>query len=162
MKIYWVLIGLLLSACSSLQPVFKDTPITDITYGQSSDNLESYKNSVVRWGGVIVGVENTKNASLLQVIYYPLDYYGRPQLNEINKRYFVIHSKELLDRQDYTAEREITVLGVINGDTEQIIGNNKNIRVPLIDSTAIHLWPINYRNDYFGHCPSCYFRQLFW
>lgn len=162
MKLYWILIGLLLSSCANLQPIFKDAPVADITIEQANDNLESYKNTMVRWGGVIIGVKNTEEASLLQVIYYPLDYYGRPQSNEINTRHFVIHSKEHLNHKDYAVEREVTVLGVIEGNIEQIISNNKTNRVPLIKSTAIHLWPINYHNNYFSHCPSCYFRQLFW
>jgi outer membrane lipoprotein len=39
----------------------------------------------VRWGGVIIGVENEQNFSLVQVLYYPLNSNGRPQTDKQNK-----------------------------------------------------------------------------
>lgn len=162
MKLYLIFICLLLSACSSLPPVIKDARVTDITYDQASEDLDGYKNSLVRWGGVIVSVENNENSSLMRVMYYPLDNYDRPQLNEPSAGRFVIRSQEYLNPERYSVDREVTVLGVIDSDIGSTVGSNTRDWVPLIKSTAIHLWPINYRSNYYGNCRSCYFRQLFW
>ncbi len=162
MKRYLISIYLLLSACTGLPPAFDNVPATEVTYNQTREDLGSYYNTAVRWGGVVVGVENAENASLMEITHYPLDHYGRPQIDEISEGRFVIKSTELLDPETYTTEREIIVLGVINGDIEWTTSNKTRVFLPLINSTAIHLWPMNYRNNYYRHCPSCYFRQLFW
>jgi outer membrane lipoprotein len=106
-------------------------------------------------------VENNENFSLMQVLFYPLDYYGRPQINKPSAGHFVIKSAELLDSVDYALDREIVAVGAIDGEIVRTI-NNQSAWVPQITSMAIHLWPINYRGEYFGNCRSCYFRQLFW
>ena len=162
MKLYLISICLLLSACASLPPAFEEAPVTNVTYDQVREDLEGYNKTLVRWGGVIVDVDNVENASLMQVIHYPLDYYGRPQLSKPSEGRFVIKSAELLDPEAYAAERELIVLGVIAGEIERTMRNETRVWLPLINATAIHLWPINYRGDYYGNCPSCYFRQLFW
>ncbi len=164
MKLFLISICLLLSACTSLPPAFDNAPAAaaNVTYNQVHEDLAGYHNTTVRWGGVIVDVENIGGASLMEITYYPLDHYGRPQLDEASAGQFVIKSAELLDPNIYAAEREIIVLGVIDGDIERTSNNEARIFLPLINSTAIHLWRMNYRNNYYRHCPSCYFRQLFW
>lgn len=162
MKRYLILIYLLLSACAGLPSAFDNVPSTEVTYSQVREDLARYHNTLVRWGGVIVSVENSENVSLMEITHYPLDHYGRPQLDETSEGRFVIKSAELLDPVIYAAEREIIVLGVIEGDIERTSHHEARVFLPLINSTAIHLWPMNYRNNYYRHCPSCYFRQLFW
>ena len=161
MKLYLISICLLLSACTSLPPAFDNIPVTDMAYNQVREDLDDYRNTLVRWGGAIVDVENIGDASLMEITHYPLDHYGRPQLDEISEGHFVIKSTELLDPEIYAAEREIIVLGVIDGEIERTTNNETRILLPLINATAIHLWPINYRGNYYSHCPSCYFKQLF-
>ena len=162
MKFYLLSICLLLSACTSLPPAFDNAPATEVTYNQARKDLAGYHNTTVRWGGVIVDVENNENTSLVEISHYPLDHYGRPQLDKASDGHFVIKSTELLDPETYTAKREMIVLGVIDGDIERTTDKDTRVLLPLINSTAIHLWPMNYRNNYYSHCPSCYFRQLFW
>jgi len=119
MKLYLILICLLLSACASLPPAFDNAPTTDVTYSQVRDDLARYHNTLVRWGGVIVSVENIENISLMEITQYPLDHYGRPQPDETSEGRFIIKSTELLDPEIYAAEREIIVLGVIDGDIKR-------------------------------------------
>ncbi len=161
MKLYLIFIYILLSACSALPPAVKDAQVTEISYSQVSVDLDSYKNKSVRWGGVIVDVENDENFSLMQVLFYPLDYYGRPEIDKFSEGRFVIKSAKFLDPMVYTADREVIAVGVIDSEIERTV-DNKRSRMPLITSDAIHLWPINFRGNYFGNCRSCYFRQLFW
>ena len=162
MKLYLISICLLLSACASLPPTFDNAPATEVNYNQVREDLARHHNTLVRWGGVIVSTENIENISLMEITYYPLDHYGRPRLDETSDGRFVIKSAKALNPAIYATEREIIVLGVIDGDIKRAISNEKRAWMPLINSTAIHLWPINYRGNYYRHCPSCYFRQLFW
>lgn len=161
MKFYLILISLLLGACSILPPAFEDPQITNISYTKVSADIENYKKTMVRWGGVIVEVNNDKDFSWMEVTFYPLDYYGRPKIDKPSEGRFIIRSPEYLEPRDYAKNREIIVVGEIEGKTDGSV-NYKNPGLPLIKATAIHLWPINYRDNYYGHCRSCYFLQLFW
>jgi len=128
----------------------KDARVVDIPYALASQNIDSYKDVPVRWGGIIIDVENEENFSLVQALFYPLNYFGRPKLNGLYGGRFVIKSAEFLDPVIYANGREITVVGTLNGDIERTVGK-KVIRVPLILSTATHLWPKYYHNDYYGY-----------
>ncbi|MDQ3186067.1 MAG: Slp family lipoprotein, partial [Pseudomonadota bacterium] len=54
MRWYLLLTCLLLSACAGLPAAVKNVPVTDVSYSQASRNLSSYKETPVRWGGVII------------------------------------------------------------------------------------------------------------
>jgi outer membrane lipoprotein len=97
----------------------------------------------------------------MQVLYYPLDYYGRPDLDKPSEGQFVIKSTNFLDPKAYAVNRKISVVGKIDRETERVIDSN-NISIPLIISKGIYLWPMRYDGNYYRHCPSCYYRQLFW
>jgi len=161
MKFYILLISLLLSACSVLPSVFNDSRIKDVAYAQVLADADSYKNTMVRWGGVIIGLENKDNQSTLRVMFYPLDYYGRPDIDSSSEGYFVIKSPEPLDPNEYTEGRELVAVGVIEGTTVPSPGHD-GIGLPVIKASGIHLWSVAYRNNYYWHCPSCYFQQLYW
>lgn len=135
-----VLPCLLLGACVSLPQAMKDAHVVDVSYAQVSQNINSHIDVPVRWGGLIIDVENEENFSLVQVLFYPLNYSGRPQLDKPSGGRFVIKSTEFFDPIVYTNNKEITVVGTLNGDIERTVGK-RLIQIPLILSKAIHLWP---------------------
>ncbi len=161
MKPYLILIFIFLGACTSLPPAIEEAQVDDISYNQVSADLDRYKNAQVRWGGVIIGVENEETNSLMQVLFYPLDHYGRPQIDKPSAGHFVIKSTEFLDAEVYAMDREIVAVGTIDSEIARTF-DTQSTQVPQMSSTAIHLWPINYRGEYYGNCRSCYFKQLFW
>jgi len=150
MRRYLLLICLLLNACSNLPLAIKNPPQFDISYSQAVQKISNYKDAPVRWGGLIINVENEQNFSLVQVLYYPLDSGGKPQVDQPNEGRFIIKSPEFLDPAVYTVNTKITVAGTLAGDLERTIGK-KVMRLPLISATAIHLWPVYvYDNRYDG------------
>lgn len=149
MKPYLLLSCLLLGSCASMPQAMKDARVVDISYAQASQNIDSYKDAPVRWGGVIIDVENEENFSFVQALFYPLNYSGRPQLDELHGGRFVIKSTQFLDPVIYAKDRKITVVGTLNGEIERTVGK-RIIRIPLILSTATHLWP-KYQNNYYGY-----------
>lgn len=155
MKPYLFLLYLLLSACAGLPPAVKNTPALPISYYQASHNTNDYKDAPIRWGGVIINVENEAQFSLMQVLFYPLDNSGRPRLNQPAEGRFVVKNAEFLDPAIYTKDKEITVAGTIFGNIERTVGK-RIIRVPLISATAIHLWPItdgnNSDSNFYNYC----------
>jgi len=148
MKCNLIWLCLFLSACSSLPPVIEDAPEIDISYKQAQQNIASYKNAKVRWGGVIVDVENEQQFSLVQVLLYPLNGYGRPKLDKPNEGRFLIKRSDFLDPAVYKKDTELTVAGTLIEDAERKIGN-KTLRLPVIAADVIHLWQkFEPRNDY--------------
>ena len=141
---------LLLSACSNLPPAIENPPLYDISYSEATRNFAHYKDAPVRWGGVVIDVENEQNFSLVQLLYYPLNYYGRPQLDKPNEGRFLIKSPEFLDPAVYKKDTEITVAGMLKGDIERAVGN-KSLRLPMISAKVIHLWPANVPGNYYGY-----------
>jgi outer membrane lipoprotein len=153
MKWYLFIICILLNACSNLPKAIKDPPVNDISYTQAIQNINQYKNAPVRWGGTIVEVENEQNFTLVQVLYYPLDSDGEPEIDKSHGGRFVFKTSEFLDPAVYTKSSEITVAGTLIGDIERAIGN-KVMRMPLISATTIYRWPVyvyDSRYDGFGY-----------
>lgn len=157
MKRYLLTACLLLTACSTLPTAIKNPPQYDISYTQAIGNIGSYKNAPVRWGGIIVDVENEQNFSLVQVLYYPLSSNGQPQVDQSAEGRFVFRSPEFLDPAIYTKNTKVTVAGTLIGDIERTIGK-KVMRLPLISATTIYRWPVyvysNYYDDFgYGYNP---------
>jgi len=149
MRIYLYLSCLLLGACTSMPKAIQNMNVVDVTYSQASQNIDNYRNIPVRWGGIIIDVENEEDFSLVQVLFYPLNYSGRPQLNDPHGGRFVIKSTEFLDPVVYAKDKEISVVGTLDGDIQRTVGK-KIIRVPLIQSISAHLWPKR-QNNYYGY-----------
>lgn len=148
MKWYLLPICLLLNACSSLPPAIRNPPLYDISYTQAIQKIASYKDAPVRWGGVIIDVENEQNFSLVQVLSYPLDSEGEPETDQQAEGRFLIKSPEFLDPAVYTKDTKITVAGTLGGDMERTIGK-KVVRLPLVSASTIYLWPVYVYSPYY-------------
>ena len=149
-KLFLLLFCIFLGACTGLPQTMKNTNVENVTYAQDIQNIEAHNGSSVRWGGVIINVENKDSFSLIQTLFYPLDYSGKPQLDKTSQGRFVIKSTDFFDPMIYVTNRKITVVGTLNGDIERMVGE-RTIRVPLIQSSAIHLWPKDHFYDYNGY-----------
>lgn len=150
MKRYLLLICLWLSACTNLPKAIEEPPLYDISYTQVIQDIAKYKNAPVRWGGIIIDVENEQAFTLVQVLNYPLDSDGQPQTDQSNGGRFLFKTSEFLDPAVYSKNSKITVAGTLIGDIEHTIGK-KVMRSPLISASTIYLWPTySYSNYYDG------------
>ncbi|WP_440233669.1 Slp family lipoprotein, partial [Escherichia coli] len=66
MKRYCIILGLLLNGCTGLPTAIQNAPYMNLSYSQVSSDSNSFKDVPVRWGGVIISVENEAQASLMQ------------------------------------------------------------------------------------------------
>lgn len=150
MKYYFLLLCLLLSACSSLPPTIENPPAFDLAYSYATQDPARYKNMPVRWGGVIAEVDNEQNASLVQVLSYPLNSYGRPMLDEKPQGRFVVKSTQFLDPLVYSKNSEITIAGTLTGAIDRTIGK-KTMTLPLVSATTLYVWPVYTYSSYDGY-----------
>jgi len=143
MKWYLIWSCLFIGACTNLSQKSletADTNIKNITYAQVIMNKDNQNNTPVRLGGLIIDVENKENYSLVQALFFPLNRAGEPQLDKVSGGRFVIKSPDFFDPIIYNRNRKITVKGALKGEIERTVGE-RIIKVPLIESSAIHLWP---------------------
>jgi outer membrane lipoprotein len=152
MKTLLVFCILLLAACSNLPTAIQNAPSPDLSYQQAMQDIASHKNAPVRWGGVIVEVENEQDESLVQVLYYPLGSFGRPLTDQTYTGRFIIKSADFLDPAVYAKNARITVAGTLDGAMERTIGK-KTVRLPLVLASDIYQWPYYNPSDYgnFGY-----------
>jgi outer membrane lipoprotein len=139
---------LFLSACSGLPSNVREIPVEKVSITEASQNPDRYKGTSVRWGGLIIEVDTQENYTLVQVLSYPINYYGRPELTKPSDGRFVVKTSEFLDPAIYEKDREVTVVGVLDGDIVRSVGH-KTIQVPLLSTKAHYLWPVyQYQSGY--------------
>jgi len=137
----WLLltISLLISGCANIPTAIQNPPDYDISYTQAIQSINSFKGAPVRWGGLIVDVQNEQTFSQLQILYYPLNSYGRPVLESTPSGRFVVRSPTLFDPAIYTKNLEITLAGTLVGDIDVTI-DRKTLKLPQVSATTIQLW----------------------
>lgn len=149
MKPLLILICLLSAACSNLPPAIEDAPAFDLSYHQAIQGLSHYKNAPVRWGGTVIDVQNEQSYSLMQVLYYPVNSYGRPLLNEPSEGRFFVQTPEFLDPEVYSKDTEVTIAGSLTSGIDRTIGK-KSIQLPLISASIVYQWPNYQPSNYYG------------
>ena len=153
MKWYLVWSCLFIGACTNLSqkpPEIANTNIKNVTYAQIIKNKDNHSNTPIRLGGLIIEVENKENYSLVQALFFPLNHAGEPQIDKAGGGRFVIKSPDFFDPIIYNKNRKITVKGALKGEIKRTVGE-RIIKVPLIESSAIHLWPNEKIYNHNGH-----------
>ncbi|MCK5829075.1 MAG: Slp family lipoprotein [Methylococcales bacterium] len=137
---------LFLSACSSLPSPMRNLPYTNIDFKEVKTNSASFQNKPFRWGGKIIAVTNEESSSQAQLLYYPLNRYGRLKTNKEAQGRFAITRTQLLDPAIYKEGTEVTVTGILTGEIKQKVGK-KTLTLPLLKINHIHIWPKYQRID---------------
>jgi len=142
---------LTLSACASQVPVLiKLPPNPDPEFLQVKDNIDSFQNQYVRWGGKIISVKNKEDSTWIEILASPLNHYGRPGSNADYEGRFIARINGFLDPELYSKDRYFTVFGTI--DTEFIKRIDEHpYSYPLVSVNEHYLWPEYHtaRNQYY-------------
>ncbi|NOQ76689.1 MAG: hypothetical protein GQ475_02630 [Methylococcaceae bacterium] len=138
----WLLISLLffLSACSGLPKPMRGNAYLNLHLNTVQTNMASYQNKAFLWGGTVINVVNEKDSSQIQLLFYPINRYGRPQTDRKTEGRFAITSPLFLDPAVYKEGIEVTVTGILSGEIKQLIGK-KTLTLPLLSLENIHIWP---------------------
>lgn len=154
--VFLIQVILLIGACSNIPETIRYAPEADIRLSDVQKNFSAYQGGRVRWGGTLLEVENTETSTTLQILAYPLRYNGRPNISSIAQGRFIAQTTQFLDPEIYTKDTEITVTGKLTGQAERQI-DAKTIKLPVVDSSQLYLWPKYRRRNYgyqygFGYC----------
>jgi outer membrane lipoprotein len=133
-------LAVFLSACASipesLRGDYPPLPTVDTVRAQP----QAYIGQEVRWGGVIIGVENLSERSVLEILAYPLDKSARPKIDESSLGRFLLHVQGFVDPATYLQKREVSAVGRIKAVETRKIGEYA-YHYPVLEARALHLWP---------------------
>lgn len=144
-----------LSACSNVPKNIKSAPVSDVQLNQVIANKQSTQGKPIRWGGEIVEVENANDVSLIQVVQFPLNHYGKPQINGNSQGRFIARSTTFLDPVVYKEGSLITFSGTATTETAQRRIDEKQVLLPIVDVSDSYRWqdcdarPSTYYHDPF-------------
>ncbi|RJQ16124.1 MAG: hypothetical protein C4560_10230 [Nitrospiraceae bacterium] len=124
--------------------------IYNFRLSEIKQNPESNTGRLFILGGIIVKTTVTKEGSLIEAIYAPVDSLGYLRGYETSAgRYLAIYrGKELLDPLIYSEKREITIAGEFIGTRKGHIEEMEYV-YPLFEIKDIYLWQEYMGADYY-------------
>jgi outer membrane lipoprotein len=135
-----VLVILGLAGCSTIPESIQLEDETNLlSYQQVSAGPEQAAGNKVRWGGVIARVDNLKQNTRLEMLYYPLKGYGRPITSDESAGRFRVYIDGFLDPMVYKTGRLLTVIGEVGGSESGTVGEHEYV-FPVINASGYHMW----------------------
>ncbi len=145
---------LVLTACAAnipkeiTEPVAGSPELTDV-----QQDAARFERAVVRWGGVIIALQNRQTDTLLEISGRELDGWGEPRDNDRSPGRFMVRVDGILDDSIYRKQRRITVYGHLEATLAGLSGEPQRA-YPLVHADQHYLWAdYDYRytdpyNDY--------------
>lgn len=129
-----------LVGCASIPVPIRDAPEQGPSPAEVRATPQRFAGSVVRWGGVIAGVENQADGSVVEVVSRPLSDTARPEESDETAGRFLVEIKQFIDPVVYATGREFTVVGTVNGVERRKIGAYDYL-FPVVQASGYYLWP---------------------
>ncbi len=130
---------LLLSACASSPKVTSDAE-RGITPTEAVSLELSGSATPLQWGGVIVDTRNLTNSTELQVLAYPLNSSGRPDVSDSPTGRFIVQKAGYLESVDYRKGRQVTATGRLIDKRAGKVGEAA-YTFPVLLADELVLWP---------------------
>ncbi len=106
---------------------------------QAAATPEPVAGAQVRWGGIIAGVENLADVTVLELVAKELGAFGRPRETDASDGRFLARVPGFLDPKVYAPDREVTVFGTLAGRERRSIGE-RPYEYPVVRADKVHLW----------------------
>lgn len=136
------LAGFWLAGCATQVPdPIRVAPAWEPTPDEVRAAPARYQGAPVRWGGVVAGVENRVDHTLIQVVSRPLGHSGRPRDTDAGQGRFLARVPGFVEPAVFGVGRELTVRGRVVGVQLRPVGDYEYPYV-LLDVDAYHLWPV--------------------
>ena len=129
----------LLSGCSNIPKQITTAPSNDLQLNEIQGQIENFANQDVRWGGEVVSVENNNDASILQIVQYPLNHYGKPIINQSSDGRFLAKTTEFIDPVVYKKGTLLTFTGTLNGEDVRKV-DQKELIMPVLVVSSMYKW----------------------
>jgi outer membrane lipoprotein len=113
-----------------------DFPRTTVADAQQA----SYAGARVRWGGTIASTNPGRDETCIEVVSRPLDRRAHPRDTDVTYGRFRACAPGFYDPQVYGPDREVTVVGTIEGTQPGKVGEY-DYPFPRVAIEEIYLWP---------------------
>jgi outer membrane lipoprotein len=151
--------SLIISSCASKIPLAIRTPVDgDIRVDEVQQATEQFSGSRVRWGGDIISVENQAAETHIEILSQRLNKSGKPVNSSKSRGRFIAIIDGFLEPQDFPKDRQITLVGSIEGVIEKPVGDYP-YTYPQVRVESFHLWPKRIQPVY--HYPHYYYDPFF-
>lgn len=119
---------------------------------QVLQDVDAHLGREVRWGGVITRVENKADATWIELVRYPLNDNGRPQIGYLSDGRFIARFERFVDPLVYEKGRPLTVVGSIDDKLERPIGEFEYL-FPVVSVQGSHLWQAEKQKNRYHNPP---------
>lgn len=154
MKIDYLKILLAVLLISSCTPVLSRNLISDGIFNEGLSEIkqepDAYKGRLFIFGGIIVKTETTKDGSVIEAIFVPVNSLGYLKSYKTSGGRFlaIYNSREILDPLIFSEKREISLAGEFIGIRNGKIGEME-YSYPLFEIKEIYLWEEIKEKDYY-------------
>jgi len=153
-----LLLVVTVSGCTSSKAI--RTPVIDsITIEQARENKETGK--TVRWGGLLVSIDNKSDHSIVEIVEKPLTRHGVPKITQKTGGRFFAKSSEFLEPENFKPGRYITINGQLSDYKAGKIGDY-NYNYPIVEISEYKIWPVNNTRRHYYPYHSFYYHDPFW
>jgi len=115
-----------------------------VTIEQAAKSPETWRGRLVRWGGTILGVENRKDDSLVEVLGKPLASFSEPDDRKTSTGRFMVRIPGFVDPAEYREPNRLTVVGTLAGIRKGKVGDY-TYSYPLVEVQQRKLWKGGYQ-----------------
>ncbi|WP_341503611.1 Slp family lipoprotein [Gallaecimonas sp. GXIMD4217] len=151
---------LLLAGCSTI-PDELAVPEGQSLAAYSAARQGAEQGKLVRWGGIIAQVDNLKNRTRLEVVYYPLSSSAKPKQDEASPGRFLAYLDGFVDPVVLGQGRRITVVGSLGRQESGRVGEFE-YRYPTVQVQRYKLWKEDPDYDVYYVDPWPYWRYPGW
>ncbi|MFC1684610.1 Slp family lipoprotein [Pseudomonadota bacterium] len=132
--------SLLICACATAQLTPEQAALRATTPTMAAAQPNRHQGKSVEWGGLLIATHNRQNHTLIEILAYPLRSNGRPNLGDQSLGRFLAIRAGYLEPLEFTAGRQLTVIGPITGTRQGRVGEGDYI-YPTIEAGKLQLWP---------------------
>ncbi len=131
---------LTLAGCAHIvSPELRSEATPGLTFPMVLANPSAYTGSIVIWGGLVIGIRNRADGTILTVLETPLENGERPEGGESSRGRFLATTSRYLDPAIYHRGTRVTIAGEITGKEMRAVGE-KPYLYPVVAIQEIHLW----------------------
>ncbi len=129
----------LLSGCATTVPEpIRTDPADPPDLAEAQSAPEEHQDAPVRWGGVVLRLDNLADGTQVEILARPLDGAARPRDGDRSAGRFIARFPDFIDPAVVTAGREITVVGTLDGTLSRTI-DDFAYTYPVVAVTGHHL-----------------------
>ncbi len=138
-SVFTLFVLFVLAGCAS-SPKVASNAERGITPEQAVSQEIGETSTPLQWGGVIMETRNLSEATELQVLAYPLNDDGRPDVSEPPTGRFIAQQPGYLESADYRKGRQVTATGPLREKRPGKVGEAA-YTFPVLQADELVLWP---------------------